>query len=217
MLRPSPSSYKRMLMTAGIGACLALSSVVMARANDVQPGKSAPDFTARDTNGKEVKLSSLRGKTVVLEWTNHLCPYTVKHYASGNMQALQAEATVGGVVWLTIVSSAPGTQGYVEAPEADKLTQDRKARPTAVLLDPDGKVGHLYEAKTTPHMFVVDPQGKLVYMGAIDDKPTSNQADIKGARNYVREALAAVKTGEAVKSASTRPYGCTVKLAPARS
>jgi peroxiredoxin len=197
-----------------IGFALASAPAVLA---EVQPGKPAPEFTARDTTGKEIKLSSLRGKTVVLEWTNHLCPYTVKHYVTGNMQALQKDAAKDGVVWLTVQSSAPGTQGNVSAAEADKLTADRGAAPAGVLLDPAGAVGHLYEAKTTPHMFVIDPEGKLAYMGAIDDKPTANSADVKGARNYVREALDAVKGGTPVKTASTRPYGCTVKYPPVRS
>jgi peroxiredoxin len=184
---------------------------------DVRPGTVAPDFAARDSSGKDVTLSSLRGKTVVLEWTNHECPYTVKHYATGNMQTLQKEATGDGVAWLTIVSSGPGTQGHVTAEEANKLTADRKAAPTAVLLDPDGKVGRLYQARTTPHMFVIDKDGKVAYMGAIDDKPTANHADVKTSRNYVREALAAIKAGQPAKISSTRPYGCSVKYAPARS
>jgi len=202
------------LASAALAACLVVGSAARA---DVQPGKTAPDFTARDTKGKDVTLSSYRGKTVVLEWTNHLCPYTVKHYATDNMQALQREATKDGVVWLTVVSSAPGTQGYVSELEADKLTADRKASPTALLLDPEGKLGHLYEAKTTPHMFVIDKDGKLAYMGAIDDKPTASHGDVKAAHNYVRDALAAVKAGQPVKTASTRPYGCTVKYSAARS
>lgn len=184
---------------------------------EVTPGKPAPEFTARDTAGNEVKLSDLRGKIVVLEWTNHLCPYTVKHYSTGNMQALQKDAAKDGVVWLTVASSSPGAQGHVNAREADKLTADRGAAPARVLLDPDGTVGHLYEAKTTPHMFVIDSTGKLAYMGAIDDKPTANNADVKTARNYVREALDAVKNGTPVKTVSTRPYGCTVKYSAARS
>lgn len=204
------------LAFAAVTACLAMAGADPVRA-DVQPGKAAPDFSARDTAGKDVTLSSYRGKTVVLEWTNHLCPYTVKHYATDNMQALQREATKDGIVWLTVVSSPPGMQGYVDALEADKLTADRKAAPTALLLDPEGKLGHLYQAKTTPHMFVIDKDGKLAYMGAIDDKPTANHADVKTAHNYVREALAAVKAGQTVKTASTRPYGCTVKYSPARS
>lgn len=206
----------RFVLAPMLALGLALASAPAALA-DVQPGKPAPDFTARDSTGKDVKLSSLRGKTVVLEWTNHLCPYTVKHYVTGNMQALQKDAAKDGIVWLTIASSAPGTQGHVNGLEADKLTADRGAAPASVLLDPEGTVGHLYEAKTTPHMFVIDPEGKLVYMGAIDDKPTANSADVKTARNYVREALDAVKSGTPVKSASTRPYGCTVKYPPVRS
>jgi len=212
------SSFKiaTRLLAPALAIGLAVSGSPSARA-EVAPGKAAPEFTARDSAGKEIKLSDLRGKTVVLEWTNHLCPYTVKHYVTGNMQALQKDAAKDGVVWLTIASSAPGTQGHVDAPEADKLTADRGAAPANVLLDPDGAVGHLYEAKTTPHMFVIDAAGKLVYMGAIDDKPTANNADVKTARNYVREALDAVKSGTPVKTASTRPYGCTVKYSAARS
>jgi peroxiredoxin len=205
------------LFTAAALAIILVGAGASSSQAEVKPGAQAPDFTARDANGKDVTLSSLRGKTVVLEWTNQDCPYTVKHYATGNMQALQKEATGDGVVWLTVSSSGPGTQGYVTAAEANKLTIDRKASPTAFLLDPDGKLGHLYEAKTTPHMFVIDKEGKLVYMGAIDDKPTANHGDVAGARNYVREALAASKSGQPMQAASTRPYGCTVKYSAARS
>ena len=215
-MMPSFSIATRRLLAPALAIGFALASAPAALA-EVAPGKPAPEFAARDTTGKEIKLSSLRGKTVVLEWTNHLCPYTVKHYETGNMQALQKDAAKDGIVWLTIASSAPGMQGHVNGLEADKLTADRNAAPASVLLDPDGTVGRLYEAKTTPHMFVIDPEGKLAYMGAIDDKPTANSADIKTARNYVREALDAVKGGTPVKSASTRPYGCTVKYPPARS
>ena len=215
-MMPSFSIATRRLLAPALAIGFALSGAPAVLA-EVQPGKPAPEFTARDSTGKEVKLSSLRGKTVVLEWTNHLCPYTVKHYVTGNMQALQKDAAKDGIVWLTVASSAPGMQGHVNALEADKLTADRGAAPASVLLDPEGTVGHLYEAKTTPHMFVIDPEGKLVYMGAIDDKPTANAADVKTARNYVREALDAVKSGTPVKSASTRPYGCTVKYPPVRS
>jgi peroxiredoxin len=176
-----------------------------------QEGKQAPDFTAVDSNGKSHQLSGFKGKTVVLEWTNDGCPYVQKHYGAGNMQALQKAANEAGVVWLTVVSSAPGTQGHVVGAAANKLTTDRKAQPTAVLLDPTGKVGKLYDAKTTPHMYVISPQGKLVYAGAIDDKPTANQADIKGARNYVTEALTAVAAGKGPAVATTRAYGCSVK------
>ncbi len=156
-------------------------------------------------------LAAYKGKTVVLEWTNHECPYTVKHYATGNMQALQKSATESGAIWLTVVSSRPGTQGHVHALEADKLTDDRKAHPTAVLLDPKGDLGRLYEARTTPHMYIIDPAGMLVYMGAIDDQPTANHASVKVARNYVRETLDALAARRPIALASTRPYGCTVK------
>lgn len=176
-----------------------------------EPGKTAPEFSAVDSNGKTVKLSDYRGKTVVLEWTNDGCPYVQKHYSSNNMQMLQKEETAKGIVWLTIVSSAPGEQGYVTGDEANKLTRSRGAAPTAVLLDPEGKIGHLYDARTTPHMFIVNPEGTLVYMGGIDNKPTTNLADIKTAKNYVRAALDSVETGKPVENAVTRPYGCSVK------
>jgi AhpC/TSA family len=176
-----------------------------------EPGKTAPEFSAVDSNGETVKLSDYRGKTVVLEWTNDGCPYVQKHYSSNNMQTLQKEETAKGIVWLTIVSSAPGEQGYVTGDEANKLTRSRGAAPTAVLLDPEGKIGHLYDARTTPHMFIVNPEGTLVYMGGIDNKPTTNLADIKTAKNYVRAALDSVKAGKPVENAVTRPYGCSVK------
>lgn len=177
----------------------------------VAPGKPAPDFTARDSKGREVKLSSFKGKVVVLEWTNNGCPYVAKHYGAGAMQALQKDVTGQDVVWLSIISSAPGQQGHAHGLEADKIAADAKANPSAILLDPEGAVGRLYKAQTTPHMFVIDKAGTLAYMGAIDDKPTSNPADLKGARNYVREAVAAVQGGKPVAVASTRAYGCSVK------
>lgn len=174
-------------------------------------GKAAPEFSAVDSNGKTVKLSDFRGKTVVLEWTNDGCPYVQKHYSSHNMQDLQKEETAKGVVWLTIISSAPGEQGYVTGEEANRLTQMRGADPTAILLDPDGKVGRLYDARTTPHMFIVNAEGMLVYMGGIDNKPTTNLADIKTAKNYVRAALDSLAAGKPIEQAVTRPYGCSVK------
>ncbi|MCP5419517.1 MAG: thioredoxin family protein [Gammaproteobacteria bacterium] len=177
----------------------------------VAVGEAAPDFTAMDSNGISHKLSDLRGSTVVLEWTNHECPYTVKHYKSGNMQALQKDATGKGIVWLTVVSSAPGKQGYVTGEQANELTASRGASPTAVLLDPDGKIGRLYGARTTPHMYIIDPAGKLVYMGGIDDKPTADPTDIASANNYVREALSDMAAGKAIEHPTTRPYGCSVK------
>jgi peroxiredoxin len=178
---------------------------------NVQAGALAPDFMATDSRGAQHALATHRGKIVVLEWTNHECPYTVKHYATGSMQALQRAVTEASGIWLTVVSSRPGTQGHVHGLEADRLTDERAARPTAVLLDPKGDLGRLYSARTTPHMFVIDRNGMLAYMGAIDDQPSANRATVKGARNYVREALDALAQGRPVAMASTRPYGCSVK------
>jgi hypothetical protein len=177
----------------------------------VQTGRPAPAFSVADTRGVQHALAGYRGRTVILEWTNHECPYTVKHYATGNMQALQAQATGSGVIWLTVVSSRPGSQGHVEAAQADRLTASRNAKPTGVVLDPGGQLGRLYDARTTPHMFIIDGAGVLVYMGAIDDRPTASPASVKGARNYVREALEAMAAGRPIARASTRPYGCSVK------
>jgi peroxiredoxin len=189
---------------------LAAAQPTIAR-DAVQPGKPAPEFAVKDASGKTVTLGSFKGKVVVLEWTNQDCPYVRKHYGTGNMQALQKEATADGVVWLTISSSAPGQQGHVTELEAEKLTADRKAHPTAFLLDPSGTVGRAYGATVTPHMFVIDKAGVIAYMGGIDDKPTTNAADVKEARNFVREALRALAAGEPVKTASARPYGCSIK------
>lgn len=177
----------------------------------VQTGAPAPAFAGTDTKGVEHALAGYGGKIVVLEWTNHECPYTAKHYATGNMQALQRDATGAGTIWLTIVSSRPGEQGYVDAVAADQLTVSRNAKPTAVLLDPTGRIGRLYDARTTPHMFVINGAGMLVYMGAIDDKPSASHASVRGARNYVSEALAALAAGRPIAVSSTRPYGCSVK------
>ena len=176
-------------------------------------GEPAPTFTLNATTGKAVSLADQRGKLVVLEWTNHECPYVRKHYETGNMQSLQKEATAQGVVWLTVISSAPGTQGHVSAKEADELTESRKASPTAVLFDPAGSVGKAYGATNTPHMYVVDRAGTLMYAGAIDDRPSTRKSDVPGANNYVRAALQAVAAGQPVKTPVTRAYGCTVKYA----
>ena len=174
-------------------------------------GEPAPDFTATSTSGSSVNLGSYKGKIVVLEWTNHECPYVRKHYETGNMQALQRETTGQGVTWLTIISSAKGEQGYVTPGQADELTTTRKASPTMVLLDEKGVVGHMYGATNTPHMYIVDKAGILVYAGAIDDRPTTRRADVQGASNYVRAALESVTAGQPVKTPVTRAYGCTVK------
>jgi peroxiredoxin len=174
-------------------------------------GKTAPQFTVTDSNGKSHSLSDYKGKTVVLEWTNDGCPYVKKHYGSGNMQKLQKEVVAAGGIWLSIISSAPGKQGYVKGAEANTLTTARGANPTAVLLDPVGAIGRAYEAQTTPHMFVIDPTGTLRYMGAIDDQPTTDLSTVPVARNYVREAFKAVASGTKVAETATDPYGCSVK------
>jgi AhpC/TSA family len=174
-------------------------------------GKPAPTFKAADMNGKAVSLSDFRGKTVVLEWNNPECPFVKKHYGSGNMQKTQAAAVKDGVVWLTINSGAPGKQGHMSGADAKAFLARAGARPTAYLLDPRGVLGKAYDAKTTPHMYIVNGAGTLVYAGGIDDKATPNPADIKSARNYVLAALAEIKTGKPVSVASSRPYGCSVK------
>jgi peroxiredoxin len=189
------------------------STVHPGLAQAVRVGSAAPDFHASDSNGKAESLDQYRGKYVVLEWHNQGCPYTKKHYVSGNMQALQKEWTAKGVVWLTVISSAPGEQGYVTASEENIYLTKMHAVPTAVLLDPDGKIGRLYSAKTTPQMVVVDPAGKVIYDGAIDDRPTPDPEDVKGARNYLNEALSAAMAGKPVPTPYTRPYGCSVKYA----
>jgi peroxiredoxin len=179
----------------------------------VTVGDQAPDFTGIDSHGHSRKLSDYRGKFVVLEWHNSGCPFTQKHYDSGNMQRLQKEWTEKGVVWLTVISSSPGEQGYVTADQENEYMQKMHAAPTAALLDAKGDIGHLYGAKTTPHMFVIDPQGRLIYNGAIDNKATTDASDINGAKNYVSEALQQAKAGQPVAVATTRPYGCSVKYA----
>lgn len=174
-------------------------------------GKDAPAFTAKDSKGNDVKLEDYKGKIVVLEWTNHECPFVVKHYDSGNMQSTQAKALEHGAVWLTVISSAEGKQGHVDGAKADALTADRKAVPSAVLLDAKGEVGRLYAAKTTPHMFVIDDKGVLAYAGAIDSIPSVDQADIAKADNYVLKAIKALKDGKPVEVSSSKSYGCGIK------
>jgi peroxiredoxin len=195
-----------------IGMLVAALAVSMA-AYAVRVGEAAPDFTGTDSNGKMHKLSEYRGKYVVLEWTNNGCPFTVKHYESGNMQALQKEWTTKGVVWLTVLSSAPGQQGYMTAAQENTYLNKEKAAPTAAILDPTGVIGHEYAAKTTPHMFVIDPSGKLIYAGAIDDHATTDVSDVPSSRNYVSAALSEAMAGKPVAQSSTRPYGCSVKYA----
>jgi peroxiredoxin len=176
-----------------------------------QIGQPAPDFSAIDSHGKTVSLADYRGKPVTLEWTNDGCPFVKHYYAQSNMQALQKEYTGKGVIWLSVISSAPGQQGYADAARANQLTQQRGAAPTAVLLDPAGKLGHLYSAKTTPQMFVIDAAGKLVYAGAIDSLPSTDPADIGKASPYLKTALDETLAGKPVGTPLTKPYGCSVK------
>jgi peroxiredoxin len=176
-------------------------------------GQAAPAFTLADSNAKAHSLADLKGKTVVLEWWNHECPFVGKHYGSGSMQKLQKEWTAKGVVWLTVSSSAPGKQGYVDGAKANALMKEKAGAPSAVLLDHDGKVGKAYGAKTTPHMFVIDGKGTVVYAGGIDDKPSTDLADVATAKNLVSAALAEVTAGKPVTTATSQPYGCSVKYA----
>lgn len=198
------------LMLAGL-SMTGCSKANSAEMGNPTIGQAAPDFTLVDSNGKTHTLASFKGKHVVLEWLNHGCPYVKKHYSGGNMQAMQAEFVGKDVVWLSIISSAEGKQGYSTPEKANKDAADKGAKATAILLDPKGDVGKLYGAKTTPHMFVVNPTGMLVYKGAIDSVKSADADDIAGATNYVREALAASMAGKPVTTAETKPYGCSVK------
>jgi len=177
----------------------------------VEPGETAPDFSLKDSKDNVQKLSTYAGKFVVLEWMNPECPFVKKHYSVGNMQKLQKEYTAKGVAWLSIISSAPGKQGYCTGPQAEANRKDQKASPTAILLDPSGEVGQKYGAKTTPHIFIINPEGKIIYAGAIDSIRSTNSADCSKADNYVREALDAAMAGNPVPHPSTQPYGCGVK------
>lgn len=197
--------FLAVLATLGLVACLPAANAAPV------VGEPAPEFTAVDTNGVEHSLSDFKGKNVVLEWSNHECPFVVKHYEPGNMQKIQKAATDDGVVWLTIVSSAEGKQGNVNNEEANKIMSDAGAHATAKILDPSGEIGKLYDAKTTPHMFVINAEGVLVYAGAIDSDSSFKQDSIANATNYVTDALASLKAGEEIKVSSTKPYGCSVK------
>lgn len=178
---------------------------------EVEIGEPVPDLSLKDTQDKEHSLSDFEGKHIVLEWTNYECPFVKKHYKNGDMQALQKKYTGQGVVWLSICSSAPGKQGYFPGEEFNERIEKQKAAPTAVLLDEDGEVGREYGAKTTPHMFVIDPEGNLIYQGAIDSIKSTDPDDVKKADNYVSACLDAALGGKPVKISSTQPYGCSVK------
>jgi len=194
---------------------LALAPLAAQASSDL--GKPAPLFTGTDSNGKSWSLAELKGKVVVIETTNHDCPYVGKHYRSGNMQAQQRDAAAKGVVWLTVAASAPGEQGYVTAQEANEVVRQTNAAPAAVLLDPQGKIAHAYGATVTPHMYIIDASGMLVYKGGIDSIVSTNVDDIPRAKQYVRIALGEVLAGKPVSEPSTRPYGCSLKYAPTNS
>ena len=193
---------------ASLATGLLLSAAALAGPSVGQP---APAFSAIDSNGKTVSLADFKGRPVVLEWSNAGCPFVQKHYGSGNMQSLQKAATAKNVAWLTVISSAPGKQGHVDGAAANKLSVDRGAAPTAVLLDESGAVGRLYDAKTTPHVFVVDAKGVLVYAGGIDSVPTADADDIAAATPYLKLAVDAVLAGKPVATPATKPYGCSIK------
>lgn len=180
-------------------------------ASDAKVGEAAPDFTLKDSNGNEHSLSDLKGKYVVLEWINYDCPFVRKHYNSGNMQKLQKEYTEKGVVWFAVCSSVPGKQGNFSNEEINKRSKEHGANFTAYLIDDTGEVGKSYGAKTTPHMYVINPEGKLIYAGGIDDTPSTDIDDIKTATNYVRAALDAAMNGKEVAVKVSKPYGCAVK------
>ncbi len=200
-----------LLVMGGATAALALPGVALAKP---QVGIAAPTFSGLGSDGKPYKLADYRGKTVVLEWTNHECPYVNKHYRSNNMQTLQKDSAAKGIVWLTVISSMPESQGYVSAAQANDLTKARNAAPVAVLLDPDGVIGRAYDARVTPHMFVIDPKGTLVYMGGIDSIRSTSLDDVPKATPYVKDALRQLAAGEKIGNAMTQAYGCTIKYKP---
>ncbi|MGX4642371.1 redoxin domain-containing protein [Massilia sp. SYSU DXS3249] len=204
---------RAMLRTTALTAALAGAGLMFAAPAMAAPavGQPAPAFTAVDSKGQQHKLADLKGKVVVLEWTNNECPYVKKHYGASNMQNLQKQAKGAGVVWLSVISSAPGEQGHVTGAKADELTASRNAAPTAVLLDPQGAIGKAYDARTTPHMFVIDAKGILRYAGGIDSIASAKAADIEKADPLFKTALESVLKGENVAQAVTRPYGCNVK------
>jgi peroxiredoxin len=199
---------KTKLLTALL--TLAASTALFA-ADSPAVGTTAPDFSLTDSKGKTQTVSQYKGKYVVLEWFNPECPFVKKHYGSGNMQKLQEEFAAKGVVWLSVDSSAPGLEGYLTAEQANAKMTEWKTKQTALVLDPDGKAGRSYGAKNTPHMFVINPEGKIVYEGAIDSKATPNPSDIASSTNYVKVALEESLSGKTVSNANTKPYGCSVK------
>lgn len=197
-------NYFSLILAASILSVSSLSA-------KVETGAKAPDFTLTDTTGTEHSLSDFAGKYVVLEWTNHKCPFVVKHYKDGHMQALQESMAEEGAVWLQIVSSAEGKQGYLTPEEGEALRESQGVKSAAKLVDASGKVGRKYDARTTPHMYLIDPEGTLVYQGAIDSIKSTQTSDIAKAENYLVSAYKSSKAGEPVENATTVPYGCSVK------
>ena len=210
-----PSIGRRSFLACGLLGAVALLSLDLSlhpgAAAQARVGAPAPAFALPASNGRTVSLADFKGKIIVLEWSNHQCPYVGKHYRGNNMQALQKKWTGKNVVWLTVISSAPGMEGYVTAAEANKLTADRNAAPSAVLLDPKGALGRAYGARVTPHMFIISADGALIYAGGIDDTPSAQIEDLKTARNYIDDTLTELSQGKPVSAARTRAYGCTVK------
>lgn len=207
-------SLTRQTFIAGLAiAGLALPAAAFAQGAP-KIGAPAPAFQAVDADGRTRNLSEFAGKTVILEWTNHDCPYVRKHYNSATMQTLQKDMAKEGIVWLSVISSPVGEQGHVDGARAKELSVQRDAAPAGILLDPNSRMARAYGAQTTPHMYVIDPKGTLAYMGAIDDKPSSSASSLNGAKSYVRQAVAELKAGRPVSEASTKAYGCVVKYAP---
>ena len=198
-------------LIAALSFFFALISATSVRAQAPEVGKPAPGFSLTDTHGETCNLAAYQGRTVVLEWVNYGCPFVKKHYGSGNMQKLQKAAAADGVVWLSICSSAPGKEGFMSADDWNRTETAKGAAPAAVLLDPDGKVGHLYHATNTPQMFIIDAKGLLVYAGAIDSIASTKPEDIPVATNYISAALADLKAGRSVAMSVSKPYGCGVK------
>lgn len=202
---------RKLLQLAAVG--LSFGLLPMTASANPAIGQPAPAFAATAADGSSISLAGLRGKTVVLEWTNHDCPFVKKHYESGNIPTLQKEAAAKGYVWLQVISSAPGKQGHVDGATAIRLNKERGATPANTLLDPEGKLGRLYGAQTSPHLFIIDPAGTLLYKGGIDSIPSAKKEDLTRADNYVRLAFADLAAGRKIAQASTQPYGCSIKYA----
>ena len=206
---------KHLITTLSLAAATVSATVSMPATASAVVGQPAPAFSATDTAGRTVNLADFKGRHVVLEWVNPGCPYVRKHYGAQNMQATQKAATAKGAVWLTVSSTAPEHGDYLAPARLAGWMKEQGAAATATLMDDDGKLGRAYGARTTPHMYVIDPQGRLVYAGAIDSKPSANPADIPGATNHVNQALADAMGGKPVGAPTTRAYGCTIKYANA--